>query len=314
MIGIRITRILKTPAFWVSALIMSVGFSGHALAFNPSMGDTINNVIQSSSGLPELLSAFSYICGLILTFMAIVKLKDHVLNPNQIPISDSMKRFLGGGMFFALPTVCEAALNLYDNGSFGGLFGMFNSTATGGVGGLDDIMIKMMTDIWPAINDLISAFSYLAGIILVLIGISRLLKTAQEGPRGPAGFGTIMTFMVGGILLSFDAILGAFSESMFGLGGNLQTFGVLDFSDPNMDMTHVNNVIAAVLAFVMILGLISFVRGWFIIRDVAEGNHQASLMAGMTHIFGGALAVNLGPVLNAVQTTFGLVGYGITFT
>ena len=64
----------------------------------------------------------------------------------------------------------------------------------------------------------------------------------------------------------------------------------------------------------MILGWISFIRGWFILRDVAEGNQQASMMAAMTHIFGGALAVNLGPVLNAVQETFGLTAVGIEFT
>lgn len=312
MIGIK--TISKTSVFLVSALIAGVAFSGHALAFAPSMGETMDNVIENSSDLPELLSAFSYMCGLVCAFLAIVKLKDHVLNPNQAPISDAVKRFLAGGGFMALPTVVEAAQNAFGDYMGGWLSGDFNSAPTGGVGGLDDIMINMMSDIWPAINDLISAFCYLAGLILVVIGISRLLKTSQEGARGPAGFGTVMTFLVGGILLSFDAILGAFSESMFGLGGNLQTFGVLDFSDPTMDMTHVNNVIAACLAFMIIVGLISFVRGWFIIRDVAEGNHQASLMAGMTHIFGGALAVNLGPVLNAVQTTFGLQGYGITFS
>jgi hypothetical protein len=63
-----------------------------------------------------------------------------------------------------------------------------------------------------------------------------------------------------------------------------------------------------------VLGWISFIRGWFIIRDVAEGSQQASLMAGLTHLFGGALAINLGPVLNAAQTTLGLTAYGVNFT
>ncbi|MDB5490750.1 MAG: hypothetical protein JWO78_599 [Micavibrio sp.] len=312
MIGIK--TISKASVLLVSALIAGLTVSGHAFAFSPTMGESMDNLVQNSSDIPELLSAFSYMCGIVLAFLAIVKLKDHVINPNQTPMSDSIKRFLAGGAFFALPTVAEAAQNAFGQYFGGGLWGDFNATPTGAVGGLDDIMVNMMTDIWPSVNVLISVFCYLAGLILVIIGISRLLKTSQEGARGPAGFGTMMTFLVGGILLSFDAMLGAFSESFFNNNGNLQTFAVLQFSDNTTDMTHVNNVIAACLAFMIIVGLISFVRGWFIIRDVAEGNHQASLMAGMTHIFGGALAVNLGPVLNAVQLTFGLQQYGIIFS
>ena len=62
-----------------------------------------------------------------------------------------------------------------------------------------------------------------------------------------------------------------------------------------------------------IVGLISFVRGIFIIRSVAEGSGQASIMAGVTHLVGGALAVNLGPLLAAVQWTLGITDYGIRF-
>ena len=49
-------------------------------------------------------------------------------------------------------------------------------------------------------------------------------------------------------------------------------------------------------------------------RGVAEGSQQASVMSGVTHLIAGALAVNLGPLLNAVQVTLGITGYGIAFT
>jgi len=79
------------------------------------------------------------------------------------------------------------------------------------------------------------------------------------------------------------------------------------------EQDHVHAVISAIIAFMAILGWISFIRGWFILRDVAEGNQQASLMSGITHLFGGALAVNLGPLLNHVQATLGLSAYGVNF-
>ena len=37
-------------------------------------------------------------------------------------------------------------------------------------------------------------------------------------------------------------------------------------------------------------------------------------MAGLTHIIGGALAVNIGSVLNAVQFSLGLETFGIIFS
>jgi hypothetical protein len=159
------------------------------------------------------------------------------------------------------------------------------------------------------------AFCYLAGLVLVIIGILRLLKSSQEGPRGPGGAGTLMTFIVAGALLSVDAMLGAWGSSMFS-SATVTNFSVLSYTGglTAAEQDHVLGVLSTILIFMMILGWISFIRGWFILRDVAEGNHNASLMAGITHLFGGALAVNLGPLMNAVQSTLGLTAYGVNFT
>ncbi len=69
---------------------------------------------------------------------------------------------------------------------------------------------------------------------------------------------------------------------------------------------HILSVISSVVAFMMIIGLIAFTRGIFILREVAEGSGQASIMAAMSHIIGGALAVNIGGIVEAVQGTFGI--------
>jgi len=290
--------------------------------FTPTMGDVMVNTIVSSEDIPTLFAASAYLFGLLLVVMAVIKLKDHVINPQQTALSEAVKRFVAGGGFFALPMVIEAAYNTVADGcGFGGCgadgYSGFNATTPLGLG-LDAMMVNFMADIWTPIMVLMPAFCYLAGIILIIIGISRLLKTAQEGPRGPGGAGTVTTFLVGGALLSVDAMMGAFSNSLFPtLGGDLQTYGILTFSTAGLaasDVAHIETVIAAILAFMMIIGWISFIRGFFILRAVAEGDHQASMMAGMTHLFGGAMAVNLGPVLNAVQSTFGLVGMGVGFS
>jgi len=189
-----------------------------------------------------------------------------------------------------------------------------NFNGTGATGnGLDAMMVKLIGNIWKPMQWLMSIFGYLAGILLIFIGISRLLKSEQEGARGPTGIGTLMTFLVGGCLIAANKMMGAFSNSLFGTD-QVKNEGILKYTAGMADAAaHANAVIAAIVAFVSLVGWISFLRGFFIIRGVAEGNSQASMMAGITHLLGGAIAVNLGPIMMAVQTTLGITDYGIEF-
>lgn len=280
---------------------------------NGQVSDIICNVIDSSSGLPGFVTAIAYFVGVIVAITGILKLKDHVLNPNQTPISEAAKRFVGGGALFALPMVTEAAQNLLTNGSTAMSEVSLYAGNTGGGYGLDTMMVALFLDIYTPLMSLIFGFAYLAGLVLTVVGISRIIKSAQDGPRGPTGMGTIMTFVVAGILFSLSTIMASFSTSMF-QSTTVATFAVLGTStgDAAID-DHILAIISTVLVFMTIIGYISFLRGFFILKDVAEGSGQASLMAAVTHIFGGALAVNLGPLMNAVQSTLGLNTIGVIF-
>lgn len=275
-----------------------------------SLGDVIQNTVESFQTTPGLLAGFSYLCGLILGIWGVLRLRMHVETPNQVEIWDPMKRFFAGGAFFVLPEVVRAA---HDTISKGGSELSGNDYNTSGVsgGGLDAKLVALMKDVWEPLQWLFVGFSYLAGIILIMIGISRLLKSEQEGARGPMGIGTIMTFLVAGVLLSLNKTLGAAVNSVFDSGAKNKA--VLSYK-AGMDgaaVTHAEAVIGAIMAFVAIIGWISFIRGFFIMRGVAEGNSQASMMAGVTHIIGGAVAVNLGAFIEAVQQTLGIKKYGL---
>lgn len=280
---------------------------------NGQISDVICNVMKSTSTLPGFLTAIGYISGLLLAISALFKLKDHVINPTNTPLSDSMKRFIAGGALFSLPLVTEATQNMLTDGSTSMSQVSAYAGYAGGGGGLDSVLVSLFADIYEPLISIIFAFAYLAGIILVMVGIGRIIKTAQDGPRGPAGMGTIMTFVVAGVLFSLSTIMSSFSGSMFNTS-NVATFAVLSSSTGDVVVDdHILAIISTVLVFLTIIGYISFMRGFFIIKDVAEGSSQASLMAGVTHIFGGALAVNLGPLMNAVQRTLGLDTLGVMF-
>lgn len=277
-----------------------------------TLGKVVTNTMRSFSSTPGLLTGLCYLMGLYLGIVAIMKLKEHVENPGNHPMWDSMKRFLTGGAFFALPTVVSAAYNTVARGITGHSDNGYNGSGAKGTG-LDAMLVKLMGDIGTPLTFIFGAFGYLAGLILIIIGISRLLKSEQDGPRGPTGIGTFMTFIVGGALIASNKMMGAASSSLFGTA-SVKTNGSLAYTSGLEDGgAHANAVIAAIIAFVAIIGWVSFLRGFFIMRGVAEGDNQASTMSGVTHLLGGALAVNLGPVLMAVQKTLGITNYGIKF-
>lgn len=292
-----------------------IGSFGGACSGEETIGQAICNVIASATWVPGLITGVAYLAGLIFGIQGIFKLKDHVISPDRNPISDALKHFLAGGGLFALPIVTEAAYTAIV-GSNHNLEGhSYSSGVYGTTGyGLDAVMVRFIQDIWYPFHDLLGGFAYLAGLIFTVIGIMRIVKSSQEGARGPAGFGTIMTFVTAGILFSLNEVMGVFSFSTFAdTVTSSAPYLLYDDGLTAAEINHVEAVISAITAFVALVGWVSFIRGWFIIRGVAEGNNQASLMAGVTHVFGGALAVNLGPLLNYVQGSLGLGGFGVGF-
>ena len=286
---------------------------------NSKLSGLICNTIGNTALLPLFLDGISYLFGLALGFWGLIKIRDHVINPTQTPISQGVARLLAGGMFFTLPYIVSVMKNsvVQTNAAAITTTGFSGSADCGGGGleGLDQYLYCAVSDVLGPMQNVINYVAMLAGIIFIMIGISRLLKGEQDGARGPGGIGTLMTFITGGVLLSFSEFIQVITGTLLS-GGSTQTNAALAYTAgmEAAEVAHANMVIAAILKFMIIVGLISFARGIFIIRKVAEGDNQSSVMAGVTHIIGGALAVNLGPFLNAVQSTLGIAQFGISFT
>lgn len=283
-------------------------------------------LLVGRTGLSQaFLTALSYLFAVVLTLWSMLKIRDHVLNPQQTSIWEGITRLLAAGAFFTLPYIAGAIQSTVNSGSAFFTANQFSAwlrqayiseqCASDDPQALDITMACFMRDIMTPAHIMLNHFAFIAGLVLIMIGITRIMKSAQEGARGPGGRGTIITFLVAGILLSYNQILELFTASLSVMDGTTQTDAALAYTTGMVDaeVRHVEVVMSTILQFTMIVGLISFVRGWFIVRDVAEGNQQASLMAGATHILGGALAINLGPILSAVQASLGLTGLGVTF-
>ena len=104
-------------AAMTTGMIMS-STSAHAAAAN-NFGSIANNITASISTLPGLISALSYLFGVLLSVLGIMKIKDHVENPTQTPLKDGAIRLACGGALFAIPIVMEAMYETIGSGGAG---------------------------------------------------------------------------------------------------------------------------------------------------------------------------------------------------
>lgn len=69
------------------------------------------NILSSADQLPGLLTGLSYMLGVLLGTMGVLKIKDHVEAPQQTSMKEGIIRLIVGGGLFSLPIVYEAMSN-----------------------------------------------------------------------------------------------------------------------------------------------------------------------------------------------------------
>lgn len=69
------------------------------------------NITTSIASVPGMLTGLSYMLGILLGVLGVLKIKDHVENPSGAPLKEGAVRLAAGGGLFALPIVYEAMLN-----------------------------------------------------------------------------------------------------------------------------------------------------------------------------------------------------------
>jgi hypothetical protein len=100
---------LAFSAAFITGMIAGDAQAGGGTANNfSSIAENINDSIAE---LPGLVTGVSYMLGLLLGVVGVLKVKDHVENPSQTPLKDGAIRLAAGGALFGLPIVFESMLN-----------------------------------------------------------------------------------------------------------------------------------------------------------------------------------------------------------
>ena len=103
----------------VMTMGMAAGASSEAQAGGNNFSSIAANISTSIQDLPGLLSALSYLFGILIGVVGVMKIKDHVENPTQTPLKDGANRMAAGGALFALPILFEAMFETVGSGGAG---------------------------------------------------------------------------------------------------------------------------------------------------------------------------------------------------
>ena len=105
------TKLIRNKSLQMSAAFAA----GYMMTATPAHANNFSsiasNIVASIASLPALLSALSYMFGILLGVLGIMKIKDHVENPGNEPLKNGAIRLLAGGALLALPIIFEAMLS-----------------------------------------------------------------------------------------------------------------------------------------------------------------------------------------------------------
>jgi len=121
-------KILKTKLkqkYYMSAAAATLGMMGMSNdafaqiggAGGPNFSTISGSITNSMADLPGLVSGVSYIMGLLLGALGIMKIKDHVENPTNTPLKDGAVRLAAGGALLTTGYVATTMLNTVGDGA-----------------------------------------------------------------------------------------------------------------------------------------------------------------------------------------------------
>ena len=170
--------------------------------------------------------------------------------------------------------------------------------------GLGDALVSFVRTLLAEGKPLLEIACYAIGAFVFFQALLRLVRSGEEGLRGPSGTGTVLTFLAAIALLTFPQWLDAWGETLFGQT-NAGAGASLAYAQGEKGGRY-DLLLWAVFKVVQFVGLLSFLRGFFVLRDSADGRNGATAGKGFAHMIGGVCAWHILWVVDRVQNTLGI--------
>lgn len=151
-----------------------------------------------------------------------------------------------------------------------------------------------------AIMNLVRWMALPVGLFISFQALLRLKEYAEGGGRVKLSTPIFMA-MIGAVLIAFPITANIATQTL-ALGDLTGTS--LSQMPASGGAPGVAAAMTGILLFVKMVGHLAFFRGFLILKNVAEGSQQATIGRALTHIGGGAAAINIGATIAILANTF----------
>lgn len=168
-----------------------------------------------------------------------------------------------------------------------------------------DVMIQNLANNMPNLMRLVTATSYIVGIVLIghslytfkQYGDMRTFSSSSNDFRGPA---TMLT--MGTLLVYFPSAVDMGVATFWGTDAS-----VLYYQAPSDDTQGLT--LETIFIIVQVVGAISFVRGLTLLSKVGakSGGQPGTFAKGISHSIAGVLGINCYAAWQMLMATFGIV-------
>lgn len=275
-----------------------------------TLGRMVCNIRTNGLAIyPYVINVVAYIVGVFLITRSFLLLKKHAENPNSSQVVPAAAHMIGGGALLSFPALLGAIQQSLFKSVAGGMSTACEpGSVMSGAAGLDVMMQNFVRNLYSPTFKLLSILSIIAGMTYIYQGLMRGTKTGTD-PRAAAPKDILANLVFGGILISMGTVLPDTLQTIFGSQtvSSMTNISIIKWSTLGSTggNEQADKVVAAVLAFVQIIGGISFLRGWLLMKKTVEAG-QPGMPTALTHIIAGAMAINIDKMLKILNTTFGV--------
>lgn len=275
-----------------------------------TLGAIMCNAREEVSGMPALMNAIAYVSGAVVILRGALLFKKHADNPNDSQIAKALWHFAAGAGLMSFPIVAGVMQRTLFGTIGGGSAWLCTpgGTTLDGTEGLDVMMQNFVLNIHMPMMQLVAFISILVGLVYIVRGLYKSAKIGS-GAQGSDPKSIIVHFVIGAILISTGTSFYDVMQSLFGdrLVTDTFTYSGIAWSKLTGSADSAANAkktVNAVFAFIQIIGIIAFTRGWLVLKAAMDGG-QATIPQGIVFVVAGVMAVNITKMVEIFNTTFG---------
>lgn len=179
-------------------------------------------------------------------------------------------------------------------------------------------ILNNISSIIIPLTAMVLMISYAAGIYMVIHALTMFKKFGNMSMQAQPGefSGPLMQLVVGAVLIYLPTSSEFLTNSLFGTSSSIFSSSSVNYSNvgygseilgylPTDTFSQQWAAMANTLVlYIQFVGLLSFIKGWFILSHSAgHGAQQGNFAKGITHIIGGIVAINFVSAVNIISNT-----------